>query len=943
METSAQKIHTILSVSENPLIVVAGGASFLGSFLCEELLKLSCRVLCVDNLSSGKKENLTPCFNSENFFLLEKNLNEKDLARIIKKKFGKVSYIFHLAPSDATNLLEIAKDDGAKFLLVSSYTYQEAKRYAEVLVTECFKKFHLDARIVRIKDVYGPRMNFKNGNLVAKLLEEVVMGKALSLSQDGLAVVHPTFVKDVVSGILSAMFKAQTCGHIFNLVNPEPVTLLNLARETNKQQEKDLEIVFTKESSAVNTFPQTINLDNQLGWKPKTTLAEGLKETINWGLGHKVTGKEPSPVMAPVIEENWSKKLLRFMQFGKKTKLLLGGLLLFIVFLIWPFLSFGWETKSGINNWQKVQELVVAGKILEAQKKVVQAKNNFMRGQKQLTKTAWLFNLTGKQKQLESFLRLVVLAQKGSDSMGHLLSAASFFDEAGKIIMSSSASGVLVNKLASGKNELEIADEGLSFLQAELALGSIRIPEMWFLGKMIDRDGLNSKLTNLTAKFVLFRQYVSQARVLVQMASNILGVSGKRTYLLLFANNMELRPAGGFIGSYGLLTLTNGRLTDFKIEDVYSADGQLTGHVEPPGPIRKYLDQPHWYLRDSNWSPDFRESSSQAEWFLEKEVGQRVDGTIMIDLNTAQNLLAALGPVYLPDYQETIDQNNLFEKASYYSESNFFPGSSQKRDFLGALARKMVDQIIQRLGTNKGFSLTSSLFKSATEKHFSLYFHDEELENVINQFNLGGGIGQDPCLGAENCLGDYLLVVNANLGVNKANYFVKQNIVHKIFLDKDGKVTENLTINYNNTSTKESWPGGTYKDFLRILVPDTAQLINIQTDGQDVGSTSVEEASQSAKTSFGFLVNVPAKTQKTVSISYGLKNTLSFLGKNQYKLLLQKQLGSQADDYKLEINYPEFLDLVKTNLTPTKAASGLVSFSLPLESDMVFSLEFKKK
>ena len=108
------------------------------------------------------------------------------------------------------------------------------------------------------------------------------------------------------------------------------------------------------------------------------------------------------------------------------------------------------------------------------------------------------------------------------------------------------------------------------------------------------------------------------------------GFSGTQSYLVLFQNSMELRPTGGFVGSVGKLTMVDGLVADFTIFDVYELDGQLRGHVDPPDPIRTLLSQEHWYLRDSNWDPDFFESGQRAAWFYEKETGQSVDGVISV-------------------------------------------------------------------------------------------------------------------------------------------------------------------------------------------------------------------------------------------------------------------------------------------------------------------------
>lgn len=100
----------------------------------------------------------------------------------------------------------------------------------------------------------------------------------------------------------------------------------------------------------------------------------------------------------------------------------------------------------------------------------------------------------------------------------------------------------------------------------------------------------------------------------------------RQTILVLLQNNMELRPTGGFIGSYALLNFFQGKLVDFEVYDVYEADGQLRGHAEPPADLKQYLGEDGWYLRDANWSPLFPKPRFRRLGFLEKEMGKKWTG-----------------------------------------------------------------------------------------------------------------------------------------------------------------------------------------------------------------------------------------------------------------------------------------------------------------------------
>jgi len=256
----------------------------------------------------------------------------------------------------------------------------------------------------------------------------------------------------------------------------------------------------------------------------------------------------------------------------------------------------------------------------------------------------------------------------------------------------------------------------------------------------------------------------------------LLGANGKRSYLILIQNNMELRPTGGFIGSYALVVFKKGLLLDFKVEDVYTADGQLRGHVEPPEPIKKYLGEAGWYLRDSNFDPDFPQSAKKAAWFFQKETGLIVDGVIGVNLSVAQKILEAIGPVHLPDYQETITAENLFEKASYHSEVNFFPGSTQKKDFLNSLTNQIFYQIKE---TNNWIKVGQALLQCLEEKQIIIFSNNADVMKKIVQFNWHGG------LLPNQELTDYLMIAESNFGINKVNHFIQRKIDYRLTIQKD--------------------------------------------------------------------------------------------------------------------------------------------------------------
>ena len=167
---------------------------------------------------------------------------------------------------------------------------------------------------------------------------------------------------------------------------------------------------------------------------------------------------------------------------------------------------------------------------------------------------------------------------------------------------------------------------------------------------------------------------VYQVKNFSSRLSVLLGMDKPMKYLILFQNNMELRPTGGFIGSFSIISFDKGRMTEIVVNDVYSADGQLKGHVDPPEALRIHLGEGGWYLRDANWDPDFSISADKIEWFLDKEINTKVDGVIAIDLSFVQKLLKITGPINLVDFSKTITAENIYINTQNEVESDFFPG-----------------------------------------------------------------------------------------------------------------------------------------------------------------------------------------------------------------------------------------------------------------------------
>ena len=393
------------------------------------------------------------------------------------------------------------------------------------------------------------------------------------------------------------------------------------------------------------------------------------------------------------------------------------------------------------------------------------------------------------------------------------------------------------------------------------------------------------KLT--TEKFSLTDMLGNKQISFLKIIPEIAGFNGERTYLLLFQNNLELRPSGGYLGNFGIVKVKNGKPIVFEMHDTNIFDGFGKTITEPPRPMRNYLGIDNWQMRDGNWSPDFKISAEQVEYFYHLQGGQEnFDGIIAINAGILPNLLKLTGPIYLQEFEKEFKSEDVLYQLEYevekaYVDRNIEEGERKK--MFKVLVNEVLDRAMQENLSFKN-ELKNLVLKELDEKNILFYLKNTDTQKTISKFGWDGVVNQS----AQD---DYLMIVEANLASKKSNYFVEREVEYAINLNQE-KPKVNLKIKYTHQNEEKDWFNDDYRFYLRIYTPLGSWLENA--NGID---NKVEFSNELNKTVFGGWIEVPAGQEKTIEFEYILPERIN--KETDYKILLQKQSGINEFPFKL--------------------------------------------
>ena len=308
-------------MKKNKKILIAGGAGFIGSHICKKLVLQGNKVYCIDNLLTGKKENIKHLINKKNFKFIKKDINQKISLN--------VNEIYNLAcPASppkyqknpietvkasvigSINLLELAKKNNAKILQASTSEiygdpkehpqketyngnvnpvgirscYDEGKRCAETLFFDYHREKKVKIKVARIFNTYGPKMDFFDGRVVSNFIIQCIKNKNLTIFGKGKQTRSFCYIDDMVDALIKFMNLKNNFTGPLNLGNPYEITIYNIAKKIKGLTNSKSKLIFTKlpNDDPVKRKPDISLAKKKLKWSPKISLDEGLLQTIKY-------------------------------------------------------------------------------------------------------------------------------------------------------------------------------------------------------------------------------------------------------------------------------------------------------------------------------------------------------------------------------------------------------------------------------------------------------------------------------------------------------------------------------------------------------------------------------------------------------------------------------------------------------------------------------------
>lgn len=862
-----------------PIALVVGAAGFLGSHLIEKLLSKNIQVIGVDDLSSGRKDNVLACFKNKYFHFLNQSAQSP-----ISADLPRLDYAFfmitediprHVFRSCLDNFLKFCQQWQSKIVFVSSIDLYDTHTGGLVNLKETERKLaeyslknSINTRIVRLSPVFGPRMHFRSNDPIARLIESAILG---NLQKEATPLDFSTralFVDDAIDLLIKAVMHGATAQKIYDgsLLHPIKITeikqiLLDPLWHENRG--------FVPTELPPWATPNLEKTQKELVWHPKVSLVSALKQTIHYfkerpeliskpeqagltrreeiGGDSQEKAVKDYPQEQSIEEEKKKKTLLPRINFGpiKNYVMIFVGVATITYALIYPVLAsiFGYLVVS--NNLKITHQALQAGDFTRASEAI----NKGERGVEILNETHQTFKILSWGGILEN----------QTEKIDQLFLALALANQAAHSATLGTKALVESTKIVSGDKEGDLktfSETAISqFNQADkyLSLASIYLSHQ----SLGFTDNIKLIISGL-------QQMINSGSSAAVVLPSIVGLEDKKDYLVVLQDNAILRPSGGKIISYVKVGFDKGRLVEMKAGDMSELEATV-GVSDPPS--------------------DFPNTAKTLQWFFDRKNNIRTSGVIAFD-TTAQNLIT--------DQKAPHQTNETFEG---FLNKIFFAS----------------DQSIVKIA--------QGLHKALQEKHLLIYLSDPTSFSYLVNQNWAGVLPAQ----AKDDHDDFLSLVETNLTTRASS--AQKTIILTTKLNEDKKLSHQLAINYANGEDG-------LENRLKIFLPFGSRIVKAFWGNEDI-INKISSFSDYGRAGYMVLINLSAGQSQVLNLEYQNQQILEEEeGKIQYKLKVIKQPGTGSDRFDFKLTLPASWKVVTPN-----SSSGLQEYSI--SSDLSQDREFE--
>jgi hypothetical protein len=442
---------------------------------------------------------------------------------------------------------------------------------------------------------------------------------------------------------------------------------------------------------------------------------------------------------------------------------------------------------------------------------------------------------------------------------------------------------------------------------------------------------------------------------------------GPQAYLVLLQNEDEIRATGGFITAAATITIENGQMVDFSVQDSYDVHDQERFYALSPWQMSKFMGEDRLVFRNVNWLPDFPTTAMWAEHLNGYTSGQLVDGVIAIDQEALRLLLTAVGPLEVEGMEKAVNAKNVLSLMRVLKDQNRQDGD--RKSFIAPLADALFEELLGGGDFQTWGEAAKVMLKALDERHILLQMDDPALGALLAARGWDGAIraGQ----------GDYWMVVDSNLGWNKVNVVIQTELSYQVDLSDPEAPQSVLTAHYLNPTLGDDTcrhgyyfdPADTYQDsiehcywnYLRVYIPIGAQLRDASLHTTPprwfyrhqvvlplvdvLNNDGPFDENPPGLQGYGTFLVVPLNDEREIQFAFDLppEIVLDHMGGDiqSYQLYIQKQPGTFANPVHIEVLLPKAANLLSA--VPTgQMTNGLWSADITLRTDIDIELTWEK-